>query len=311
MDWIFKNRIMKYFLTAIVAIGVVFNTYGQDDEEKKKPRPERPAFSSAVILDQQTDVINAAKTLEWNIQHRFSPVNNGVSDLFGIFGSAALRLGFSYTVIDRVGIGFGLSRTSRTGSNPFIDLNAKVKLLQQARSGGSPVNVTYFVNMGIDTRPERENLFLEGVERFSYYHQLAISRRFSKNFSVQASVVASHFNQVDTLRNWNMYGVGLAARYKVSSQSSILFEWTEPVTKHDLNDFTGTVPGVADNEVGPERNVAIGWEIATSAHAFQIIFGVYQDIVPQWNLHYNTNKFSGDDGLSFVVGFNMTRLWGF
>jgi hypothetical protein len=112
-----------------------------------------------------------------------------------------------------------------------------------------------------------------------------------------------------------MYGIGLGARYKISSQSSILFEWTQPLKKHEINDFEGTVPGVNKN-AGPEANIAIGWEIATSAHAFQIIFGVYQDIVPQWNLHYNTNKFvkenaEGNNQLSFVVGFNMTRLWGF
>ena len=157
---------MKYFLTFILATIVVFNISAQDEaEEKEKPRPERPAFSSAVLLDNQTDVINGAKTLEWNIQHRFSPVGEGASNLWGIFGPASLRLGFSYSLMDRIGIGFGLSKTGSTGSNPFIDLNAKFKLLQQARSGGSPVNITYFVNMGIDTRPETEILFNDGVER--------------------------------------------------------------------------------------------------------------------------------------------------
>jgi hypothetical protein len=166
--------------------------------------------------------------------------------------------------------------------------------------------------MGIDTRAENEakKEFSEFVERLSYLHNIIISRRFSKKFSLQASLQASHFNQVDTLYKWNIYGLGFAARYKVSSQSSILFEWSEPLTKHDINDYEGDVPGVNKN-AGPERNVAIGWEIATSAHAFQIIFGVYQDIVPQSNLHYNTNKFVKDDKLSFVIGFNMTRLWGF
>ena len=123
----------------------------------------------------------------------------------------------------------------------------------------------------------------------------------------------SHFNAVDTLYSNDVFGIGLGARYKVSSQGSILFEWTEPLTKHDINDL---VHGDLQRHAGPYRNIAIAYEIATSAHAFQITFGLYRDLAQQYNLHYNSARtaqdlFGGKYDFQYAVGFNMTRLWGF
>ena len=98
--------------------------------EKEKPVPQRKAFESAVLIDNQSDVVNTPQTLEWNIQHRFSPVNNGSKDMWGIFGAANLRLGFTYTPIDRLAVGFGLSKIGNIlGTNPYIDLDVKYKIL--------------------------------------------------------------------------------------------------------------------------------------------------------------------------------------
>ena len=123
----------------------------------------------------------------------------------------------------------------------------------------------------------------------------------------------SHFNAVDTLYSNDVFGIGLGARYKVSSQGSILFEWTEPLNQHDIN---GLVHGKLQKYAGPYRNIAIAYEIATSAHAFQITFGLYRDLAQQYNLAYNSARtaqdlFGGKYDFQYCVGFNMTRLWGF
>ena len=127
----------------------------------------------------------------------------------------------------------------------------------------------------------------------------------------------SHFNAVDTLMSNDVFGIGLGARLKVSSQGSILFEWTEPLTKHERN---SKVHGDLYRRVGPYRNIAIAYEIATSAHAFQVTFGIYRDLLQQFNLHYNDTytaqdlfNANGNDWYKFQysIGFYMTRLWGF
>lgn len=302
-----KNlKIITFVLLANFMLFIVSGAMAQD-EEKSKPRPERKAFESAVLLENQTDVINASKTLEWNIQHRFGTVRKGASDLYGVFAPSNIRLGFTYSIIDRLSIGFGLSKVIVT--NPYIDLNIKGKILQQGRDGGSPINLTFYGNMVIDTRSEDN--FATPLHRYSYFSELILSRRLSKKFSLQLAPQWSHFNAVDTLFSNDVFGLHIGARFKVSSQGSLIFDWTEPFTEHEINNASEPL----QLDAGPYRNISFGYEVATSAHAFQFFFSVYGDILPQYNLTYNTNEFikdvDGDNKLSFRVGFNMTRLWGF
>jgi len=302
-----KNlKIITFVLLANSMLFIVSGATAQD-EEKSKPKPQRKAFESAVLLENQTDVINASKTLEWNIQHRFGTVRNGSSDLYGVFAPSNIRLGFTYSIIDRLSIGFGLSKVIVT--NPYVDLNIKGKILQQGRDGGSPINLTFYGNMVIDTRSEDK--FATQLHRYSYFSELILSRRLSKKFSLQLAPQWSHFNAVDTLYKNDVFGLHIGARFKVSSQGSIIFDWTEPFTEHPINSADEPL----QKDAGPYRNVSFGYEVATSAHAFQFFFSVYGDILPQYNLTYNTNEFikdvDGDNKLSFRVGFNMTRLWGF
>lgn len=292
------------FLYPIVIFNLLVITniaMAQDEEKSTEPKPARKAFESAVLIDNQTDLVNTAKTLEWNIQHRFGTISNGAGDLCGLFAPSNIRLGFSYSVIDRVGVGFGLTKKDVT--NPYIDLNVKVKILQQARSGGSPVNVTYFGNVVRDNRDESN--FEKNVHRVSYFNQFIVSRRVNSKFSVQASYMLSHFNTVDTLYTNYMSGVSVALKYKVSSQSSVLFEYTQPLFKYTVND---EIHGALTKEAGPEPNFAIAWEVSTSSHDFQIFFTTYRSILPQYNLAYNTNKLKNT---GILLGFNLTRLWNF
>ncbi len=292
------------FLYPILIFSLVMlatSAMAQEEEKQEKARPARKTFESPVLIDNQTDVVNSAKTLEWNIQHRFGTVNNGAGDLAGLFAPSNIRLGFSYSVIDRVGVGFGLTKKDVT--NPYIDVNLKVKILQQARSGGSPVNVTYFGNVVRDNRDE--SFFEKNVHRLSYFNQLIVSRRINKDFSLQASYMLSHFNTVDTLFTNYMSGLSIAARYKVSSQGAILLEYTQPLFQYTIND---EIHGSLAKKVGPEPNFALSYEVATSSHVFQIFLTTYKSILPQYNLAYNTNKLKNT---GILLGFNMTRLWNF
>ena len=305
-------KTITYFLFSLLIL-ISAGVQAQDEEEKEKPKPQRKAFESAVLIDNQSDVVNSSKTLEWNIQHRFGTVENGASDLLGMFAASNIRLGFSYTPIDRLAIGFGLSKIAAT--NPYVDLNVKYKILEQTRENEMPVNLTFYGNAALDTRDKSK--FDEDLHRLSYFGQLILSRRISKKFSVQGTFMMSHFNAVDTLFSNDVFGIGLGARFKVSSQGSILFEWTEPITEHDIN---STVHGDITKAAGPFRNIAIAYEIATSAHAFQITFGIYRDLLQQYNLAYNDTRtaqdlFNANDNdwykFQYAIGFNMTRLWGF
>jgi hypothetical protein len=295
---------MKSIIFTLI-IGQLFLAVNLVWAQDESPKPERNAFESSILLENQTDVVYQKKTLQFNIQHRFGAVNNGSSDLWGLFAASNIRLGLDYTLSDRLGIGFGLSKINVT--NPYIDLNVKYKILRQMSSGWPWVNLTYFGNMAIDT--QNGDNFDKGSHRMSYFHEGIMSRRISYKFSVQASLQYSHFNAVDTLYENDMFGISIGARYKVSAQTSIILEWTEPTLEHDHKYATGSWK----KDTGPYRNVSVGVEINTGAHSFQIFATTYRSILPQYNLHYNTNEWfpevDGETKLGFMLGFNMTRLW--
>ena len=56
----------------------------------------------------------------------------------------------------------------------------------------------------------------------------------------------------------------------------------------------------------PRPSLSFGFEVSTSAHAFQIFFTNYQEILSQKNSAFNTNDFKEGQ---FLIGFNITRLW--
>ncbi len=295
-----KMKSLAYLSIFSILFFSAQSVIAQDDE----PRPERKAFESPVLLENETDVINTPNTLQWNIQHRFGTVNNGSSDLYGLFAASNIRLDFSYSLKERLAVGFGLSKIAVT--NPYWDIHVKYKILQQMREGWPWVNLTYYGNMAGNT--QSRDMFKQAHHRLSYFHELIASRRFSYRFSAQVSLQYSHFNIVDTLYENDMFGISVGAKYRVSPQTSIIVEWTEPTLEHDHAYATEEY----FRETGPNRNIALGIEVATSAHAFQVFISTYRSILHQHNLHYNTNQFIDDDGnLGFLLGFNMTRLWNF
>ncbi len=79
------------------------------------------------MIDAQTSVINDVKTLEFTIQHKFGTVENGISDLYGIYSAGAnVRLGLNYVPVKNFQIGAGITKT---GMN--TDINAKWTIFEQ------------------------------------------------------------------------------------------------------------------------------------------------------------------------------------
>ncbi len=267
------------------------------DEEVEQEQLARAAFESAQLIDNHSSYVYEKGTLEMNIQHRFGLVDNGISDVFGIFGPSNIRLGFGYAPINRLNVGFGYTKNKQ-----YLDLNAKYAILQQTRSGGVPVNVTYYGNMAFDLRDE--NNFINSSDRISFFHQLIISRRITPKFSAQIAPSVSHFNavegyvtregEVEAIMNNNHYAIHLGGRYKFSGQGSLIAGYDQPITEHLTNN--------------PHPNLSLGVELATSSHAFQIFFANYNALVPQENNMFNSHNFEDGD---FLIGFNITRLWSF
>ena len=299
---------MKKHLVLVLAMLFSFGLIIAQDEEAPKKRKERPVkdmFASDLAIDDQTSVIPDKKTLEMQIQHRFGLIkDNGIKDLFGIYApSANTRMGINYSILDNLMVGYGITR-----KNMYSDFQIKWAFLRQTRSGKIPLTLTVYANMAIDGR--NESVFGEDynfANRFSYFTQLMIGRKFTDWFSLELHASFTHYNATDAnIANYDGYdhdviGWGGHMRFKFTSQSSIVITYSNPVY----------IESISDNQITQNKfysNFGIAYEVATATHAFQIFATTANGIIPQDIYMYNTSDWTKGE---FRFGFNITRMWGF
>lgn len=295
------------------------NLYAQDSttvaEELTSPpkvKPVKNTFRSVWIIDNQTVMVPIKGSFEMDIMHRFGTVKNGYADFWGFFAPSNMRLGASYAPINNLFLGFGITK-----DHMLWDGSAKYSILKQT-NGKYPVSISYYGNMGMDTRKDPDNsIFRHASDRISSFNQLIIARKVNENFSVQIAPSVSHQNSVNSFYTKNdstgteifremkfdHFAMAVSGRYKISEVTCIIVNYDQPLTKHPTNN--------------PNPNLSFGFEFASSGHAFQLFMGNYSMLSPQRNNLYNKNSpldYTAADGTKvkggqFVIGFNVTRLW--
>ncbi len=301
------NQAMKRAIYHFLGIFLLWSaattiTLAQEENMPETPvkKPVKNTFQSIWLIDDQTVMVPYKGTFEFDLQHRFGLINSEAQDFAGFFAPANIRLGFEYVVLDKLMVGFGITKTNLTW-----DLNLKYALFKQMQNGGMPVSVTYYGNAAFDTRNKDyfTNPDLIGTtDRISYFHQLIIARKFSERFSFQVAGSLSHFNTVEAYKNdagqtvdkYNNdhFEFSFGGKYKVTNVTNILLNVDLPVSTHEVQD--------------PKTNVSFGVEFITSAHQFQFFMTNFYNITPQRNNLFNNNNPGDGD---FLLGFNITRLW--
>jgi len=220
------------------------------------------------------------------MNHRFDLVDTDNS-LIGLYGAANIRIALSYAIHDRITVGFGTTKDNR-----LQDFNLKGAILRQTRGNEMPISVSYYGNFTIDARQKNQGFFYNTEDRYSFFNQLIISKRFTRNISFMVAPSVSHYNVVENTMKNDMFAIAFGGRAKISPQTSIIAEYNQPITTFDV----GT----------PEPGVSLGVEFSTGSHAFQVFVTNYKGIVAQKNNMFNQNNFFDGD---FMIGFNITRLW--
>jgi len=293
-------------------------SFAQDEAEEavavEKDKPVRSPWESGYLIDNQTSLIQVKNTLEFAIQHKFGTIGNGRSDLWGIYAPGSnIRLGLNYVVLKNVQVGWGITK-----KNMYNDFNLKWTALEQTRANKVPVSVTLYGVMAIDGRskdyfdgmryfhssdpdsPLSTYAFRSGA-RLSYFSQLIIGRKFNDWLSLQAAASFSHYNLVARTGDHDKVGAHLGGRIKFSPQSSIIFNYDIPLKIKDISEQREWIDH-------PRENLALGLEVSTSTHAFQIYLGAADGLIPQDQMMFNQNDWK-NKGLA--VGFVITRLWNF
>lgn len=139
------KRIALGFILLFSCLGMVVAQDSIPEQTDEKPLA-KAAFESNYFISDQTVSLPPAKTLELVIQHDFGSIQQKWSDLWGIWGSSNIRIGFNYTLNKNLQIGFGTTKFKR-----IQDLSIKYIVARQ-RQGGFPVTVTLFGTVGMDCR---------------------------------------------------------------------------------------------------------------------------------------------------------------
>lgn len=300
------------FITLLSLISVF--TFAQEEATENTPAKEKDypvaaTFESGYLIDAQTVIIPEKKTLEMAIQHKFGTIEKGRSNLWGIYGSANIRLGLNYVPFKNFQVGAGITKRYMA-----TDVNAKWNVIQQTRKNKIPVSVTLYGNMAFDGRAE--SAFESGMvrqaysgpiyhyrfaDRMNYFSQLIVARKFNKWLSLQGGVSFTHYNAVPEGYDHDIVGAHFNGRIKVSPQGSIIFNYDEPLKIKKISeqrDWTNHA----------KRNIAFGYEVSTGTHAFQMYMGSSNALLPQDNMMMNQNKF---DKTGLLIGFVITRLWAY
>lgn len=283
--------------------------------EKVTHKAVKNTFESVWIIDNQTVMVPVQSTFEFDIQHRFGNVNNnGVNDLWGLFAPSNIRLGFGYAPINNLFLGAGLTK-----DRMIIDGSAKYALFKQtADSWAMPVSITFYGNISYDAVKDPDNgLYKHKTDRWRFFNELIIARKFTDRFSVQVAPSISHQNfvqgyvkQTDVLvkevapeMDHEHFAISVSGRYKITDGMAFMLNYDQPITKHYSNN--------------PNPNLSFGFEFGTSGHSFQIFAGNYSFLNPQRNNIFNKNsplEYTDAQnvfhkGGNFMIGFNITRLW--
>lgn len=246
-------------------------------------------FKTVRIINAHSIEIPAPGVLQLLISHRFGAINGGAYEFFGL-DQASMRLGFEYGINNRLAIGIG-----RTNIQKMYDGFLKFKLLRQSTGKRKmPFSLIAMSEMAVNTLrwrdPSRINYF---SSRLSYTHSLIIARKFSDRLSLQLMPTMVHRNLVATTDEANdVFSVGIGGRIKLSGSVTFNFEYY-----YNLPDQLA--PGL----VNP---VAIGFDIETGGHVFQLMFTNTQAMTTPLFLTQTDGRVEEGD---IHFGFNLARVF--
>lgn len=298
-----KKFILYTFLFSI-SLSKVF---AQDDlmkmledetkNDKKKKDYATATFKTTRLMNGHTIENAAAGVLDFKVSHRFGMINSGSYQLFGL-DQASMRMGLDYGISDRLMVGVGRSTFQKQ-----YDAFGKFKILRQSTGGrrSSPISVSAVSTVMLKTLkwedPKIKNYY---TSRLSYAHQLIIARKFSEGVSFQLMPSFIHTNLAKTSTEPNdIFALGAGGRIKLTKRLSFNVEYYHvlPISLVEGEDYMIT---------GTKNSLAIGFDIETGGHVFQLHFTNSTGMTEKNFITETTGDFFKGD---IHFGFNISRVF--
>ncbi|MBL0025122.1 MAG: DUF5777 family beta-barrel protein [Saprospiraceae bacterium] len=257
--------------------------------EEKTIQYTNASFKTNRVINLHSLENTAGGVLDFKISHRFSTLNGGFYELFGLDNST-IRIGLDYGLSDVLTIGAG-----RSSYEKAYDGFIKYKFIRQSTGKRRmPITAALLLTSAIQTlkwsNPDRDNFF---SNRLYYTSQLIIGRKFSQSFSMQLSPTLVHRNLVKTdIEKNDVYALGAAARIKLSRRVALNAEYIYLLPDQVASDYT--------------NSLSVGFDIETGGHVFQLHFTNSTSMIEKGFISETTNKWN-DGGIHF--GFNVSRVF--
>lgn len=261
----------------------------------------RASFKTTRLINGHSIENTGPGVLDFKISHRFTALNFDTPgsifyDWFGLDG-ATVRIGLDYGITDRLMVGIG-----RSSREKMVDGFAKYRILWQSTGKRvMPISLSYFADVEVRTLkfadPERKNYF---SQRLYFAHQLLIARKFNERLTLQLMPTLIHRNLVPTSRDKNdVFAIGGAGRIKLTRRVTLNAEYYY----------------VPEGQIVSQpyaNSLAIGFDIETGGHVFQLHFTNAQDMVYKGFITETTQDWfpkggGGATGIRF--GFNISRVF--
>ena len=248
---------------------------------------EIAAFKGLKLINLETTKMVSHKQFFFVVSHRFGSVKTGIEDFFGL-DQAVTRLNFIYGISDGINIGISRSSFQKT-----YETSLKLRLVRQAPSR-SPVTIVWFNSVQFNGSLDKQELpRLELEHRLGYASQLLISRKVSRDISLELAPTFFHDNLVPLEEQDNsQFAVGLGGRYKFSKRCSINVDYALHLNRADSSPY--------------KNPLSVGLDIETGGHVFQLHFTNAQPM----NINNFLGEATGDWGSGNVFfGFNILRIF--
>lgn len=281
----------------ILFFAYIHSAYSQKDllnmVPKDKPQKEyiKNAFKSTRVINAHSMEFLGRGVMDFRILHRFGPINSGSKEGYG-FDQAKTRLGLDYGLTKSLMFGIGRSTLGKE-----LDGFIKFRPVWQSTGPGSfPLSLVIVTSMTLiptDAPPSDTLKYQFYTSRLAFYNGLIIGRKFSEAFSIQLTPEMVHRNLVDSInQSNNIYALGVGARIKLSKRIAFVVDY------HYI--LYGLKPGTYENPL------AIGFDIETGGHVFQLHFSNSQGMNERAFMTETTDKWSSG---AIRFGFNISRVF--
>lgn len=254
-------------------------------------------FKATRVLNSQSIERMPQGQLDFRIHHRFSQINDGAYNFFGLDG-ATTHLSLEYGINNNLMVGMGRGNHEKT-----FDGFAKYSILRQSTGKVSmPVSLSWFSSMALRTQyfndidSIKKNSNYPFSSRLAYVHQLLIARKLNNNFSVQLSPTFVHYNMVRTeLDPNNVFVLGVGGRMKLTNRISVNAEYfyvQNPINNYQSEKY--------------RDSFTIGFDIETGGHVFQLVFTNSDGMIEKDFIGRTTGRWQKGD---IHFGFNISRVF--